>query len=72
MCRCFFCKCIEEKDFELENDYAIARFNDFPVNEGHLEVITKRHIKDWWSTPSKERITIFSLLDSAKEIIDKK
>ena len=36
-----------KNNFELENDLAIARFDDFPVNKGHLEIITKRHIKDW-------------------------
>ena len=46
---CFFCKSIKNKDFELENEYAIARFDDFPVNNGHLEIIPKRHVKDWWN-----------------------
>lgn len=43
---CFFCKCIEKKDFSLENELAIIRFDDFPVNDGHLEVIPKRHVQD--------------------------
>ena len=72
MNECFFCKSIEKKDFELENDYAIARFDDFPVNEGHLEVIPKRHVKDWWEINLEERIAIFDLLDKAKEIIDER
>ena len=69
---CFFCKCIEKNDFELANDYAIARFDDFPVNKGHLEVISKRHVKDWWETTLEERIAIFNLLDKAKALIDEK
>ena len=69
---CFFCKCIEKNDFKLENDYAIARFDDFPVNKGHLEVIPKRHVKDWWETTIEERIAIFDLLDKAKELIDER
>ena len=72
MSECFFCKCIEKKDYELENDYAIARFDDFPVNDGHLEVIPKRHVKDWWETTLEERIAIFNLLDKAKELIDER
>ena len=69
---CFFCKCINKKDFTLENEYAIARFDDFPVNRGHLEIVPKRHIKDWWETNDKERKAIFDLLDKAKELIDSK
>ena len=70
MDNCFFCKSISKKDFEIENELAIARFDDFPVNNGHLEVIPKRHVKDWWDTTKEERIAIFNLLDEAKKIID--
>ena len=69
---CFFCKCIEKKDYILENDLAFARFDNFPVNPGHLEVMPKRHIKDWWEATKEERLAIFDLIDQAKAIIDKK
>lgn len=72
MDNCFFRKSINKKDFEIENELAVARFDDFPVNNGHLEVITKRHVKDWWNTTQEERIAIFNLLDEAKKIIDNK
>ncbi|MBO7718457.1 HIT family protein [Candidatus Saccharibacteria bacterium] len=69
---CFFCKIINDKDFFLENDLAIARFDNFPVNEGHLEVIPKRHIKDWWEATPEERVAIFNLIDEAKNVVDEK
>ena len=69
---CFFCKSTESKDYTLENDLAIARFDDFPVNKGHLEIIPKRHVKDWWETTTEERLAIFSLLDEAKKLVDEK
>ena len=72
MCECFFCKCIKEKDFIIENELVIARFDDSPVNKGHFLITPKRHIKDWWSTTEDERVAIFNLLDSAKKIVDKK
>ena len=72
MNNCFFCKSINNKDFLLENELAVARFDDFPVNNGHLEVITKRHEKDWWQTTLEEKIAIFNLLDEAKKIIDER
>ena len=55
---CFFCNCITNKDYALENEYAIARFDDYPVNDGHLEVIPKRHIKTWWETTQEEKKAI--------------
>lgn len=69
---CFFCKSINKNDFQLENEFAVARWDDFPVNKGHLEVIPKRHVKDWWEVTLEERIAIFTLLDEAKKIIDDK
>ena len=62
---CFFCQHILEHDFAFENDLAVARYDD-------LEVIPKRHVKDWWETTPEERIAIFDLLDQAKEILDQK
>ena len=67
MNNCFFCKSINNKDFLLETELAVARFDDFPVNNGHLEVITKRHVKDWWQTTLEEKIAMFNLLDEAKK-----
>lgn len=69
---CFFCNCITNKDYALENEYAIARLDDYPVNDGHLEVIPKRHIKTWWETTQEEKNAIFDLLDQAKKIVDEK
>ena len=37
-----------------------------------MEIITKRHIKDWWEATAKERLAIFDLLDQAKKLIDDK
>ena len=70
--KCFFCEAINSNTFQLENDLAIARFDNFPVNKGHLEVIPKRHVKDWWDTTLEERIAIFNLLDEAKKMLDDK
>lgn len=72
MDNCFFCEKIKNKNYEIENELAIARFDDFPVNKGHLEVIPKRHIKDWWETSKEEKIAIFELLEEAKKIVDEK
>ncbi len=68
---CFFCKA-QSDDILLENDLAYAKFDGFPVSDGHLEVMPKRHIKDWWSATIGEREAIFELIDEAKILIDEK
>lgn len=67
---CFFCECIDKKDLFLENDLAFARYDGFPVSNGHLEVCPKRHIKDFWEATDEERKAIFDLIDQAKKIVD--
>lgn len=69
---CFFCQAFENNDYFLENELAFARFDGFPVSKGHLEVIPKRHIKDWWEATDEERMAIFKLIDEAKKIVDEK
>lgn len=56
----------------LENEYAFARLDGFPVNEGHILFITKRHVKDFFGTTIEEKNAIFELVEKAKEIIDEK
>lgn len=41
---CLFCN---KKDYVLENDYAYAIFDEFPVSLGHMLIIPKEHIQDF-------------------------
>ena len=69
---CYFCKCLEGKKVVLENNLAFAIFDGYPVNRGHLLIISKRHIQDWWEATIDEKLAIINLLDEAKALIDKK
>ena len=78
---CFFCKLREGKvagkakepnKYILENDLALGRFDDFPVNPGHFEVIPKRHVPTIFDTTNEEKLAMFDLIDKAKTMIDKK
>ena len=77
---CFFCKLMEGKNvgkvknpnkFILENELALGRFDDFPVNPGHFVVIPKRHVEVVFNATNEEKLAIFDLIDQAKAIIDK-
>ncbi len=70
---CIFCeKFITNKKSLLENDLALAYFDEFPVNEGHIIIITKRHAETYFDITEEEQSAMFSLLRSAKLYIDKK
>ncbi len=69
---CKFCKIFQEKKIDLENELAVAFWDANPVSKGHLLVITKRHVKDFFETTKEERNAMFELIDKAKKIIDEK
>lgn len=66
---CPFCS----NDLEVisENEWAFAIYDKYPVNEGHILIIPKRHIQDFFDANHEERLAIADLLDKCKEILDK-
>jgi len=56
----------------LSNDLAYAIFDRYPVNEGHMLIIPRRHVKDFWTSTAPERRAINDLLEECKGYLDKK
>ena len=67
---CFFCD--NKTSIILENDLFYARWDDYPVSEGHAEIVPKKHIESLFDLDEKEIKQMFDLLKAVKEIIDKK
>jgi len=61
--------CTPEKVI-LENHLAYAKMDEYPVSKGHMLIIPKRHIQDWFSLPKDEKIAMIDLLDEAKKYLD--
>ena len=49
---CVFCQI---NDIVLENDLAIAFYDKYPVNKGHLLIIPKRHVEQYFDLTDQER-----------------
>jgi len=69
---CPFCLKLKTIKPILENELAIAFFDEFPVNPGHMLFITKRHVETFFDTTDEEKIAIFKLVSEAKKLIDEK
>jgi diadenosine tetraphosphate (Ap4A) HIT family hydrolase len=67
MMTCVFCQINESV---LENDLAIAFYDKYPVNKGHLLIIPKRHIEQYFDLTDQERSAIDSLLLEGKRLLD--
>ena len=67
--KCPFC---HPEEVVLENELSWARYDKFPVNPGHMLVICRRHVTDFFDSTKEERHAINSLLEQAKRLLDDK
>lgn len=70
---CVFCdEFIPNREKIFENDLAVAYYDGFPVSEGHILIITKRHAKTFFDISLEEQIAIIELLNKSKKYLDEK
>lgn len=63
---CVFC----DKDNSLfENELAVCFFDTFPVNKGHLLIVPKRHVADYFGLSAEEKSAMDELLLKGKDHI---
>ena len=65
---CPFC---DTTDQIISNNLAYARYDNYPVTNGHMLIIPTRHISDYFDLTPEEKIAIFDLLELAKQFLDK-
>lgn len=63
---CPFCTTVEPV---LANDLALARRDTHPVTPGHLLLITRRHVADFFETTAVERLALLDLLQQARDLL---
>lgn len=68
MSKCPFC---EFENPIIENDLAFARYDLYPVSPGHMLIITKRHVADFFDTRLEERQALHDILEAAKCLLDR-
>ena len=68
---CIFCN-IEKERIINENEVAFAIYDSFPVSQGHILVIPKKHINNYFEADSQTKEQLWKLVDECKEIVDKK
>lgn len=66
---CPFCTLIPDA-IVLENDLAKAFYDKYPVHEGHLLIVPKRHAETYFDVTPEEILAIHELVKQGKELID--
>ena len=54
------------------NELALVIFDRYPVNPGHVLILPKRHVSDFFATTSQERDAMLSLVAEMKRRTDEK
>lgn len=52
------------------NDLAIAIYDLYPISPGHTLIVSKRVIETWWDATAQEKISIITLIDEVKLVLD--
>jgi diadenosine tetraphosphate (Ap4A) HIT family hydrolase len=68
---CIFCN-IEKDRIVLQNDTAYAIFDLFPVSKGHLLIIPKKHIKDYFESNEQDKEGLWALVEDCKKFLEVK
>jgi diadenosine tetraphosphate (Ap4A) HIT family hydrolase len=69
---CLFCEINKTKSrIILENTYAFALSDQFPVSQGHTLIVLKRHIASLFEASSKEITAIFDLANQMQKLLSK-
>jgi diadenosine tetraphosphate (Ap4A) HIT family hydrolase len=68
---CVFCT-IPADRIVISNDLAFAIYDGFPVSEGHLLIIPKRHFPDFFDATMEEKQALFEILNQAKQLVNER
>jgi len=66
MNKCPFCS-LQTNEVVTDNDTAVALYDAFPVNKGHILVVPRRHVTSIFDLSSNEQLHLWSLVESVRE-----
>ena len=68
---CLFCDFANSTQHTIivEDDLAYARWDNFPVSDGHAEIIPKRHVESYFDVTDREIVALHSLAKVVKELV---
>jgi diadenosine tetraphosphate (Ap4A) HIT family hydrolase len=69
---CPFCNPDKDREILLESATAYAIFDKFPVNAGHILIIPKRHVGNYFELSFKEQSACWFMVNKAKDELEKR
>ena len=69
---CPLCAAAERPDTLAANDHAVAFFDAFPVNPGHVLIVSRRHAASLFELSPTEQAALWTLLPAVKAVLDER
>ncbi|MFC4054670.1 HIT family protein [Actinomadura syzygii] len=71
---CLFCQAGDPSlnTILCENDLFYARFDNFPANPGHIEIVPRRHVVSFFELDDQEVLSAYTLMRTARDLINEK
>ena len=67
--QCPFCQ-VPDSEVLFRNEHVFAIWDRYPVADGHLLIITNRHIESWFEATEDEHLAIIRALAQGRKIIN--
>lgn len=69
---CLFCARHDTTKHRIiaENEHAYARWDNFPVSEGHAEIVPKRHVVSFFDLQDDEILALYSLVKIVRQELE--
>ena len=68
---CPFCNLSSDRII-MENDLSLAFYDSFPVSEGHVLIVPKRHVANYFDLTQEEIVAMNDLMFRMKSLLDNK
>ena len=65
---CPFCQ-PPDCDKVLVSELCFARWDKYPVTEGHLLIIPNRHVSDYFAVTTEEKAALWAMVDKGKGLL---
>ncbi len=67
---CPLCTASQSRGSVAANDHAVAIFDAFPVNPGHVLIVSRRHVASLFNLEPAEQAALWALLPGVRALLD--
>ena len=62
--------CTHDRELIQESEYGYALYDKYPVNPGHVLVISRRHVSDYFDLEDGEKAGLWKLVEEMRSFLD--